>query len=291
MATIIIVHGIGQQFEGSNTLHAQLFPALSDGLAHSGKRVASTDVFFAYYGHLFRPEAEMLATEPYLDASDVQEGYERDLLAQWWDRAASSDPQVIAQEEETLSRSPQWAQRALLALNRSRFFSGIAERGFIGDLRQVSSYLDDSSLRRKIQNEVGRSITEDARVMVGHSLGSIVAYESLCANPDWPVKAFVTLGSPLGLRHIIYDRLEPPPRRNGSLMEGCWPGSIATWTNITDSGDVVAVVEDLRPLFGDQIRQVRVHNGAHAHSMIPYLTDPATGAAIAAGLDARRHPR
>lgn len=285
MAPIVITHGIGQQFEGSHTLHAHLFPALSDGLARAGTIVAPNDVIFAYYGHLFRPVAEVLALEPYLDATDVQEECEQDLLAKWWDRAARSDPNVIPQDEETLARSPQWAQRALFALNRSRFFSGVAERGLIGDLRQVSSYLDNPILRKQAQNEVSRSVTEDTRVLVGHSLGSVVAYESLCANPDWPIRTFVTLGSPLGLRHIIYDRLQPPPRRHGSLVEGCWPRSITTWTNVTDSGNVVAVIEDLRPLFSDRIRQVRVNNGSHAHSMAPYLTDPATGAAIAAGLD------
>jgi pimeloyl-ACP methyl ester carboxylesterase len=155
----------------------------------------------------------------------------------------------------------------------------------IGDLRQVRSYLMDPGVRATAQAEVGHRVTEDTRVLVGHSLGSVVAYEVLCAHTDWPVRVLVTLGSPLGMRHLIYDRLEPPPRQRGSVLEASWPGPVTAWTNIADAGDVVAAVEDLRPLFGERVQQIRVHNGPHAHDMRPYLTDPATGAVIAAGLD------
>jgi hypothetical protein len=98
----------------------------------------------------------------------------------------------------------------------------------------------------------------------------------------------VTLGSPLGLPNLVFDRLQPEPRAPGEGIRGRWPGPVLTWTNIADAGDVVAAVEDLRPLFGDAIRQIRVHNGSHAHDMRPYLTERMTGSAIVAGLDAGR---
>ena len=53
---------------------------------------------------------------------------------------------------------------------------------------------------------------------------------------------------------------------------------------MVDAGDVVALVKDLRPAFGDQLNGYEVHNGAHAHDARAYLTDPLTGAAIAASL-------
>jgi hypothetical protein len=34
------------------------------------------------------------------------------------------------------------------------------------------------------------------RGWVGHSLGSVAAYEALCAHPQWPVRALATLGPP-----------------------------------------------------------------------------------------------
>lgn len=113
----------------------------------------------------------------------------------------------------------------------------------------------------------------------------MVAYEVLCALPKSTVQTFVTLGSPLGLPNLVFDRLQPKPRTHGDGIRGHWPGPVRAWTNIADKGDVVAAVEDLRPLFGDKMRQIRVHNGSHAHDMRPYLTERITGAAIVAGLN------
>ena len=91
----------------------------------------------------------------------------------------------------------------------------------------------------------------------------------------------VTLGSPLGIPNLVFDRLDPAP----TAGVGAWPcPEGAAWTNVADSGDVVALVKDLRPRFGLELQSFKVNNGAHAHSAVPYLTDAVTGAAIAAGL-------
>ena len=50
---------------------------------------------------------------------------------------------------------------------------------------------------------------DGTEVIVAHSLGSVVAYEALCAHPEWPVRNLVTLGSPLGIRNLIFDQLVP----------------------------------------------------------------------------------
>jgi hypothetical protein len=113
VASILIVHGIGQQLEGPHTLHARLFPALLDGLTRAGSDIAPEDVTFASYGELFRPAAEFLAPEPYYDESDIVPGYEEDLLIAMWQRAAECDENVVPPEEEVLSRTPSAARRAL----------------------------------------------------------------------------------------------------------------------------------------------------------------------------------
>jgi hypothetical protein len=115
----------------------------------------------------------------------------------------------------------------------------------------------------------------------------VVAYEALCAHPEWPVRALVTLGSPLGIRNLIFDRLVPAPAaRAPDGVEGMWPGGARSWVNVADAGDVVALVKDLRPLFGHGVACYLVHNGSRAHDVRPYLTAAETGAAIAAGLAA-----
>ena len=59
------------------------------------------------------------------------------------------------------------------------------------------------------------------------------------------------------------------------------------WTNIADTGDVVALTKRLAPLFGERVQDLLVNNGSKAHDISPYLTAAQTGHAIAEGL-ARR---
>ena len=285
MALIVVVHGVGQQVEGELTLHDRYFSALQQGMVRAGRTIKPDDVVFASYGELFRPPAEMLSPLPYFDAESVADGYESELLLALWQRASMVDPRVVPPDEEVLGRSPVWASRALAALSRSRYFAEVADRLLIGNLKQVHCYFTDATLRSKIREAVADKISADTRVVIAHSLGTVVAYEVLSSPLESASLSFVSLGSPLGLPNLVFDRLQPAPRPRGEDPRGYWPARIRAWTNIADAGDVVALVEDLRPLFGSDIRQIRVHNGAHAHDMAPYLTDPLTGSAIMAGLN------
>jgi hypothetical protein len=126
-------------------------------------------------------------------------------------------------------------------------------------------------------------LTPDTRVVIAHSLGTVVAYETLCATGDHEVRALVTLGSPLGIPNLIFDRLDPGPV--GGI--GRWPGPHQlVWTNIADRGDIVALVKDLRDRFGPRVQNALVHNGSQAHNAIPYLTAELTGQVVAQGLTA-----
>ncbi|MFD8967973.1 hypothetical protein ACFV0C_23770 [Streptomyces sp. NPDC059568] len=62
-----------------------------------------------------------------------------------------------------------------------------------------------------LQELTRRSRQGPPLVIVAHSLGSVIAYEALCAHPDWPDLTLVTLGSPLAVRGVVFDRLAPPP--------------------------------------------------------------------------------
>ena len=90
------------------------------------------------------------------------------------------------------------------------------------DLRQVRRYMTEPGIRQAVQGRVAASMAADTRVLAGHSLGSVVAYEALCAHPEWPVRRLVTLRSPLGIRNLIFDRLVP--RR--------WPGCPGSWPEL-----------------------------------------------------------
>jgi hypothetical protein len=251
------------------------------GLAGS---LGGGDVGFVFYGDVFRPTGRRLDVgDPWVTAGDVTD-FERELLAAWWQSAAESDAGVIGPGERTLTGVPGGVQAGLRALTGSAFFAGVAERALIQDLRQVRLYLADAAIREAVQDRVAAVVDDDVRVLVGHSLGAVVAYEALCAHPEWPVKALVTLGAPLGIRNLIFDRLRPSPVISGSGLLGRWPGAVTSWTNVADAGDPVALVKDLRPQFGPGVACFVVSNGARAHAVSPYLTAKETGAAIAAAL-------
>jgi hypothetical protein len=302
MARIVCVHGISQQYQGEETLHTQWRAALRDGLRHAGDAgraiagsLADDEIRFAFYGGIFRPAGQTLDVgAPYLTAADTTE-FEEQLADQWWREAARSDPGVSYPGADSLIRTPGGVQAALRALSGSAFFAGLGQRLMIGNLVQVRRYLTEPDVRRAVRQRVADAVDGETRVIVAHSLGSVVAYEALAAHPDWPVRALVTLGSPLGIANLIFDRLHPRPRPRTDLaagedgVRGGWPGPVTVWTNVADKGDVVALVKDLRPLFGERVVSCLVHNGATAHDIRPYLTAPETGTGILAGLTAAEH--
>lgn len=286
MARIVCVHGVGQQSLGEQSLLRDWWPALVDGITRAGAdRVPVEDVAVAFYGDVFRPAGELLAVgDPPFGASDVEPGLEQELLLAWWREAATVDDRVAPVDGDTLARVPGAVQAALHQLSRSRFFANLALRALVFDLKQVRSYLQEPEVRREVRARLTAMVGPETRVVVAHSLGSVVAYETLCAIPDHSVRALVTLGSPLGIPNLIFDRLDPAPLGG----RGAWPGPEGlVWTNVADRGDVVALEKDLRGRFGDRVRNAIVHNGAHAHDATAYLTDTLTGAAVAGGLHAR----
>ncbi len=243
---VVCVHGIGKQLDGEHTLLSQWRPALQDGLGRADATglLADTEVRVAYYGDLFRSSGQPLAVgDPFYRASDVEPGLETDLLLEWWKAAAAIEPEVVALGADTLARTPGSVQAALRALSHSKFFGGLALRTLVFDLKQVRCYLTDPELRAVARARVTHLIGPDTQVVIGHSLGSVVVYEALCAldasdTSEGPkdgrghrVRALVTLGSPLGIRNLIFDRLQPPP--DGG--RGAWPGGPGSGSAANDA--------------------------------------------------------
>ncbi len=289
MARVVLVHGIGAQVSGEQVLIQQWLPALNSGLIRCGATVLEpADVVAGFYGDLFRPRGQFLSVgEPFYSPADVQAGWEQEMLVAWWRAAAETDPAVRPPGDQSLASTPVPVQMILHQLSRSRFFAGAVPRVMIGNLKQVRRYLFEPELREQIRDRVRAVIESDTRVVVAHSLGSVVAYEALCAMPGHGVRTLVTLGSPLGIPNLIFDRLQPAAVDG----VGAWPGAgELVWTNIADRGDVVALVKKLDPVFGREfthrVWDAVVDNGAMAHDASPYLTDGLTGQAITDGLHA-----
>lgn len=281
MGRVLLVHGVAQQTMGPESLVTRWLPALRDGLALAGGSLPSEEVTMAFYGDVFRPTGTRSLGELPLTADDVTDPLDQELLLAWWAEAARVDPGVSGPAATTRLRTPFLIQRALDALSHSRFFTGLADHLLVGALRQVRRYLTEDDTRQRIRQRVLDALTEDTQLVVAHSLGSIVAYEALHAVDAAYPQSLITLGSPLGIRGMIFDRLTPAPRAGA----GQWPPQLQTWTNIADRGDVVALVKTLAPIFPGALKDVSVHNGAKAHDVRPYLTARETGAAVLTALE------
>lgn len=281
MTTVVLIHGIGQQFKGPQTLLAEWYPAMCDGMRLAGSQLAAAaETSVAFYGDIFRRSGGRGLDGPFLDASDVTDLLDEEWLRVWWVEAARQESAVPGPISTGRIRTPYQIQRALDALSHSVFFAGLSEHLMISSIRQARRYLTEPQTRHAVRERVIAHITSNTRVVVAHSLGSVVAYEALCANPEVAGISLVTLGSPLGIRNLVFDRLDPPP----TAGKGHWPPPIVRWTNISDIGDIVALTKKLSPMFGDRVADVLIHNGSKAHGARPYLTAKETGQAIAEGL-------
>jgi hypothetical protein len=160
----------------------------------------------------------------------------------------------------------------------TRLGMAVAERLVEKSLIQVTRYMTNESIRSSVQAIVKDLISSDTQVIIGHSLGSVVAYEAV-HHLEQALPLLVTIGSPLGLDTIIYPRLRPQPPT--------FPPRVLRWVNIADRDDFIAAEPNLSRMFiGGLPYGARfnggytVENGAEPHSALFYLTKAMTGRPI-----------
>jgi hypothetical protein len=285
MAVIVGVHGIAQQFRGGMALGTVWFDALRDGLIAAGHRAAAEelvprDLQVAFFGDLFRRPGAMAAQDPPYTAADIAPGPERELLAAWYREATTIDPS-LGPPDRSMGPGLVAVQVMVERLLRSATFAGLARRAFVGSLKQVTAFLTDPAAKERVLERVHSEIGDDTRVLIGHSLGSIVAYEYLCRFRPGSVRTLVTLGSPLGIPTLVFERLTPAPVDG----RGAWPGRVGTWANVADPDDVVALRKQLggsfpAPAPAGPVWDQLVDNGSRPHAVDRYLNAAQTGDAF-----------
>lgn len=95
----------------------------------------------------------------------------------------------------------------------------------------VAVYLENPGVRMQVDRIVSEKLGDGPRVVVAHSLGTVVAYNVLTlSKPPLEVRRLITLGSPLGY-NAVREKVEWPiamPRRTKG------------WFNACDTRDIVA---------------------------------------------------
>lgn len=300
MDAIVLVHGINHQQQGAAAIEDEVLPYLVSGIENAAKqqtedlrtraealakrlRDGSVKVRAAFYGDFFlKPRFE----------SDAEKDF-GDSLAKAWMKTASERAtrertrESAAQELRELDAQGQAQGRGRVlgwAIERIGHVPGMADWVMGGvamlepALSQVTRYMREPKVRQMARDEVHRLITPDTRVLIGHSLGSVIAYDVARAFQQG-LPLLMTLGSPLGLKEIIYNRLDPQPPT--------FPPKVERWVNIADREDFIASTLDLRPLFSaGQPAEARFDNDASVnnekapHALLRYLAKKVTGSAL-----------
>jgi len=263
MANVIAVHGIGQQQSGRNQMLGGWNQAVQDGIERAGPDPEPVITFnIAFYGDLF------------LDETGLKGGTADDLDDDELAFFEEVEAELVDDDAPALKAFPRMRGPAarLGAWLEAHF--GVAGRLlFFADLRQVRRYQRDDVFAARIRARVDKVVDEETRVLIGHSLGSVVAYEFACLNAaSSPPPTLITLGSPLGLRSVqkaLRTNLDVP--------------AVEHWLNVVDPRDVVTLALGLNPTW-DLVRDARVDNGKDAHAAMHYLGKRATGEAVAAGV-------
>jgi len=167
---------------------------------------------------------------------------------------------------------------------------------------EINRYFDNidniASDIRKLLKQTLRPLIEknEPVLLIGHSLGSVIAYDTL-----WELTYqeglhgkidFLTLGSPLGM-HYVQRRLmgmnEPGTKS--------YPKLIRQWINIASKGDIIALEPNVHSHFEEMIEQglvksiedhshgiynyFRSDEGLNCHRSYGYMVNPAVGSIIA----------
>ncbi|MES4890406.1 hypothetical protein [Streptomyces sp. NPDC096012] len=288
MADVVMVHGIGPEEETEEQLRDDWMSALARTLRDNGRteqaaRLAdgSVSASMVYYRHLYaryvpRDDWDMPLPDP---MAATGEDVAVDIMDNIQQHA--SDPAARAEAARALDElraevGPEQGPAELLRMFVAVLgrLGPVARSGFaalsstgVFHLGQVAAYLDDETVREDAIEAVLSRVAPDTKVVLAHSLGTVVAYEAL-HRLEQPLPLLITFGSPLGLRSIIRRRLRPQPLRS--------PGHLKRWVNVADRDDFIVSTLRLRTLFPDddavleRTRLVKNRN-TNPHAAVEYL--------------------
>lgn len=239
----VFVHGIAQEGRSAEELEQEWLGALNQGLAGSRSVGAAT---VPYYGDKldfwcdpdnaprdgrrsdFNAFAVDFSSEAIAKAAPAQAL-----------EAGSASLATVPYDEDNATRD---FQNHRIVTDFVRVLDGalpfISARFISRFLKSVHTYLTVEEARSEIDQIVLMGIERSPGpvTLVGHSLGSVVAYNVLRSRTLPNVKRFITLGSPLAIRAVA-DRLPRYPA----------PVNVSSWHNYYDEVDIVALNPLLRP--------------------------------------------
>lgn len=272
---LVLVHGRDQQGKNPDALKHQWLDALQIGLEKNGLQLPTkTKVYFPSFGDTLDELVKQLKTPLIEDvvargiAQDSNEAVFRgELMRELAESNELTDAEILSNYSGVTERGVlnwEWVQAILKTLDKTP----LGQSALDTFTRDVYVYLTVKAVRKRIDKIVDDSIPNEPCVVVGHSLGSVVAYNVL-RNTQHTMKMskFITVGSPLGLK-AIKNHLDSPLKM---------PTPISSWFNAFDERDVVALQPlnsanfDIQPPIENKA-DVNNHT-SNRHGIAGYLDD------------------
>jgi hypothetical protein len=286
MARLVFVHGRGQGESSMELQRAVWLEALNRGIAAAQRSPldSAVDVRVPFYGKILD---DLVASLPIpgkgtpMGVGGPVNQFEGEFILELAARAGISDEEIAAEtHEEAVPAAPEnwpWVLAAGRVL--SRHVPGLGDLVLGRLVSDVHAYLTFSTVAQAVNKCVSAELDATPAVIVGHSLGSVVAYAVLTElGSAVTVPLFVTVGSPLGI-NVVKKNLPHPLGK---------PPGVVTWFNAADKRDPVALFPHLgRNVFPADIENLDdLKNPAdNPHGIGGYLADPRVAARITDALD------
>lgn len=238
---LVLVHGRSQQGKDPVELKNEWVTALKKGLEDQRLQLPpNIDVELPFYGDKLDEFVKIFEAGPGKDTTakgredQVEFLQFQGLLAEELRKRAGVSNDLVDIEygdnpKEKGLQNMEWVQAILRALDKH--IKGMSEQTLKMFTIDVFLYIKRSRVRSKIDKIVTDAFSNEPMVVIGHSLGSVVAYNALRGDsPAIKVPLYLTLGSPLGVTSI----------RN-ALKPLKFPGPVSAWYNAFDEEDIVAL--------------------------------------------------
>lgn len=237
---VVFVHGRAQEGKDPIALKNEWIASFERGAGITGISIPrDVEYGFPFYGDKldeFTRQADLpLTVDIQTRGADVDEdflAFQHAVAEEIRVAAGITDAQIDTEYgDNPKERGPlnwEWVQAILRALDKNT--DSVGQGAIETFTRDVYLYTRRSLVRNAIDDIVAAEIDERPAVVVGHSLGSVVAYSVLRKrSPTLNVPLYLTVGSPLGVRAIrdFFRPLTAP--------------SVGAWFNAYDDRDVVAL--------------------------------------------------
>ncbi len=213
-------------------------PELADALAKEPDIFRLVSWTYAFYGRhadieVDRPGIEKLLRLPEPSAEDIAE--------------IESFARKVARRVRILGDALPWFGRVIVRPEMQLTMS--EARRYLSNHGGIAR-----AIRSMVKAELVEAWQENCRVLlIGHSLGSVIAYESLWElshvdRSDGRVDLLITLGSPLATRFIAR-------HVRGAEYSGAqrYPANIDHWVNVAARAEMTALHHELKPYYREML--------------------------------------